>query len=159
MKFKKGIFSVLFSVFFILAFCFNANAVSFNGVETGMSFNEVKNKIHISYHATDKGIILQKLNEKHTYLAFDKKNNVLMYRIIFQNSLNWDKLMNLFTEKFGHPEKRRNDNGIMTYFFTKGDIGFKMTESNEGFFQVWHGSVSLWNNFADRNRNLNKFPQ
>lgn len=155
---KIYLMAVVFIV--VCAFTTPVNAVELtDGVHTGMSFEQVSEQIDLKPHAEDKGLDLYKRKGSSAYYVFSDGYG-LMYKIILQPVERWDDMMNTFTEKFGPPTKRPSNNDVMTYFWEiGGGAGLKMSNDPgiEEAFQLWYGSVSLWDQLASESRFFDPF--
>lgn len=165
-------FSKMFSKFSLIAFIFitvcafaiSANALELTeGVKTGMSVQEVEKSIDLKPHVNRGDLQFYERTDKgNAFYAFNTATDELVYKVVFYSEDSWDKLMDKFIDNLGEPVKRRDDKGFMKHFWTTGsEAGIIMSNNPdfEGVFQLWYGSVPLWNELTEQVSGLRKFPE
>lgn len=142
----------LIAIVFIFAMCMSfgmANAVELtDGVETGMSISKVSKKIDLEHSMSDRGLDSYHRKGTASWYFFTAHDGKLIYKIILQRDGKQDKIINMMKQKCGDPEVVDG-----TYFFDCGnDLGYKVgdcpEEIAEDAFQIWYGSIKLWNDYA-----------
>jgi len=128
-----------------------------NGVETGMGLSKVSQKIDLEHYKTSKGLTAYKRVDYSVYYFFDEDTHILLYKLQFFLDKKWDVMAEKVGNICGNPVILKSEIGY-TYFFNKGDLGFKLMDYNDEAFQLWIGSVSLWNDFVDRHQGMRAFP-
>lgn len=130
-------------------------------IETGMTVNQVKDEIRIKLYKNQHNLeMYRKISSagpfkfySNVFYAFNKNTNELMYRIKFVDEEEGAELFTLLKNSYGKPAVKINRRGNKIYFFSNNDAGFKLSKSNlvdEGGWQVWFGSISKWNAFAEK---------
>lgn len=157
-KLFSKVFLAVFMVFMMLGV---SNAVELtDGVHTGMQLQEVKSQIDLKHHITDGQLEIYRKVDSAAFYAFNMNKNKLVYKIVFYPDKKWDKMMDNIVNKFGNPVERPSNSGVMTYFWsTDSGAGIKLSNNPdfENVFQLWYGSVPLWDELAENHSKLSKF--
>ena len=162
----RNVFSkVLVATLFVLLMCsvgFAGGIELTDGVVTGMNLSEVKQEINLDYNTTQKGLVLYRRytfveGEKkyyNSYYFFNNDTKELIYKLMMREGEPEKKVENLEESATSHVI----DGG--THFFSKegSDLGYKImdNEAGDGEYQLWVGSISLWDELAESNT-LNTF--
>jgi hypothetical protein len=104
--------------------------------------------------------LYRRTDEGNAYYAFNTKTDELIYKIVIYKADSWGGMIDKLTANRGAPTKRRADSGVMTYFWRIGDDAGVKVSNNPDFedtFQVWYGSISLWNKLAYQVNGLSIF--
>lgn len=157
--FGKILMAVLF-MFMSVSLVFAGGVELSDGVESGMEVHEVKDVIHLEHQSNDRGIsIYQRIMDgegSNAYYFFNEETGELVYKVLFLDDAEKEEKIEGLKEQ-AHTERTEG-----AYFFSKegSDLGFKImdNEHDDGRFQMWIGSISLWNELVeDDNTGLNEF--
>lgn len=154
--FNRSLLSLVYLLAIFSLFATNVYAVDLGyGIKTGMSYDQVAKKIELEHFKNQKGLDAYHRLDSGSYYFFSDQNEKLIYKLSFQPNDKWDSTMKVLKDLCGDYTKARDH-----YFFSNGDSGFKMfkLEAQEGYWQLWFGSVSLWNKHA-RKYSMNPFPK
>lgn len=160
--FKK---SLMFMITVLVTF-FLAAGVSFavdlgDDVETGMYLSEVEDIFELNHYKTARGMVSYNREGTGTFYFFDKETEELIYKLVVMSDKKWDKIKSMLERKCGEPVVEKDSQGNNIYFFADGDTGFKMSKNDtlaDDTWQLWYGSISMWNEVAKEN-GMNEFPK
>lgn len=126
---------------------------------TGMTISEIQEAVEdadkpkLERQGEDTGLVFY--TRDNIYYMFDKRSKELLYKLILYKDSHRDDIIEDLTERCGEEPAERGG----TLFWIDGDEGFKIMEYDEDLFQMWVGSVSLWEEFAEEYDDYKKFPE
>lgn len=106
-------------------------------------------------------LIIYKLNtsDGSYYYFFNKDTTKLMYGLYLYDISYKEELMSDLREQCGQPIESENDSGNLVYFYKYGGIGYKVMPYDDDSFQLWVGSIKLWNDFVEDNPEFREFQE
>ena len=162
----RSVFSkILIAVVFVMFMCSTGIAGGIeltDNVVTGMNYNEVNEEINLEHTASQRDLdifrryVIKNGDKKlyNAYYCFNGHTGELIYKLLYMDGDVDEKVEDL----------KENASSVIeeggTYFFSKegSDLGYKImdNESGDDQYQLWVGSISLWDDLAEEN-SLNTF--
>lgn len=150
-------------VFLVAGFASASGIELTDGVETGMKKYEVEEEINLEHTLTDEGLTgCQRYEVKDgekqyyaSYYFFNADTNELIYKLLPSQEGDKHEKADELGEDATSVVRERG-----TYFIARegSDLGFKLMDAeDEGEYQLWIGSISLWDEVAEDNSSLNPF--
>jgi len=157
MNFKKSVLTVLFSAIgiFLIASSVQAGVTLADNVETGMELTEVERHLDLDHRMSDKGLAAYQKGDKAVYYFFNEETKELIYKL-FQMEGKKSKYEDKYREMCDTVIKRP---GAIFYSKRGSDFGIKIldNDTSDDEWQLWMGSIELWNDYSEDRSSMNPF--